>query len=123
MKDEQIQKSLAKLMIGGVVLAALILLAGQIWFAEAHRTTLPGDHIFKGEPTYLENPISMIRHAFDEGVIGERRSVIMIGVVLLLINPLVRVAFSIVGFSAQKDRLYTFVSAFVFAVLLISFFW
>jgi uncharacterized membrane protein len=48
---------------------------------------------------------------------------IMIGVALLLINPLVRVAFAAFGFAAQKDRLYTLISLLVLAVLVISFFW
>jgi len=43
--------------------------------------------------------------------------------VLLLINPVVRVGFAVVGFAVQKDRLYTGVSLFVLTVLLFSFFW
>ena len=45
--------------------------------------------------------------ALDSGDVGHRRSLIMIGVVLLLINPVVRVAFAAFGFAAQGDRLYT----------------
>jgi uncharacterized membrane protein len=47
----------------------------------------------------------------------------MIGVVLLLINPLIRVAFAAVGFAAQRNRLYTVISLAVLGVLLLSFFW
>ena len=47
----------------------------------------------------------------------------MIGVVLLLINPVVRVGVAAFGFSLQRDRLYAAVSLFVFVVLLLSFFW
>ncbi len=123
MKDEQIQNSLAKIMISGVVIAAIVMIGGVAWFISAHWKLLPGDHIFRGEPKYLENPISMVAHAFDAGVIGERRSVAMIGVVLLLLNPLVRVAFAAIGFAAQKDRLYMVISLIVLTILLISFFW
>jgi uncharacterized membrane protein len=41
---------------------------------------------------------------------------------LLLINPLLRVGFAVLGFFAQKDWLYTAVSLVVFAVMLFSFF-
>jgi len=123
MKDEQIQNTLARLMITGVVIAATVMLAGSLWFVSAHWTAQPGDHIFAGEPKYLENPISMVARAFDRGEFGERRSVAMIGVVLLLLNPLVRVAFAAIGFGAQKDRLYTMISLIVLSILLISFFW
>jgi uncharacterized membrane protein len=47
----------------------------------------------------------------------------MIGIVLLLLNPLVRVAFAALGFSLQRDRLYAGISLLVLAVLLFSFFW
>ncbi len=47
----------------------------------------------------------------------------MIGVVLLLINPLIRVAFAAVGFAAQRNKLYTVVSLVVLGVLVLSFFW
>jgi uncharacterized membrane protein len=123
MKDEQLQNSLAGVMLGGVLLAAAIMGAGLVWFLATHVGIPPGDHVFSGEPKYFENPISMIQRALEPREIGHRRSVIMIGVVLLLINPLVRVAFAAFGFAAQGDRLYTGISLIVLAVLLISFFW
>ena len=123
MKDKQIQNTLAKLMITGVVIAAAVMLVGSLWFVSAHWTAQPGDHIFGGEPKYLENPVSMVARAFDRGEFGERRSVVMIGVVLLLLNPLIRVAFAAIGFGAQRDRLYTMISLIVLSILLISFFW
>jgi hypothetical protein len=105
------------------MVAASIMGAGLIWFLATHDGLPPGDHIFSGEPKYFDNPVSMIRRAFEPGQVGRRRSVIMIGVVLLLINPVVRVAFAAFGFAAQRDRLYTNVSLLVLAVLLFSFFW
>ena len=83
----------------------------------------PGDHIFSGEPKYFENPVSMILRAFEADDVGHRRSMIMIGVVLLLINPVIRVAFAAFAFAAQRDRLYSKISLLVLAVLLFSFFW
>ena len=123
MKDEQLQNQLARVMLSGVLIAAAIMGAGLVWFLVTHEGLPPGDHIFRGEPKYFENPISMIQRALDLGEVGHRRSLIMIGVVLLLINPLVRVAFAAFGFAAQKDRLYTLISLLVLAVLVVSFFW
>lgn len=123
MKDEHIQNVLARVMLVGVLAAAAVIAFGVVWFVATHAGMKPGDHIFSGEPKYFENPISMVKRAFDIGIFGERRSIIMIGIVLLLINPMVRVAFAALGFAAQKDRLYAAVSAIVLAVLLFSFFW
>jgi uncharacterized membrane protein len=121
MKDEQLQNQLARVMLIGVVIAAAIMGAGLVWFLVTHEGLPPGDHIFRGEPKYFENPISMIQRALDLREVGHRRSLIMIGVVLLLINPLVRVAFAAFGFAAQKDRL-TLDQLLVLAVLVVSFF-
>ena len=123
MKDEQIQNTLAQVMVSGVLVAAAIMGAGLIWFLATHEGLPTGDHIFSGEPKYFENPVGMFRRAFEPREVGHRRSVVMIGVVLLLINPVVRVAFAVFGFAAQKDRLYSCISLLVLAVLLFSFFW
>jgi uncharacterized membrane protein len=123
MKDQQLQNSLARVMLWGVLLAAVIMSVGVVWFLATHMGLRAGDHIFSGEPGYFENPISMVQRALQPEEVGHRRSLIMIGVVLLLINPLVRVAFAAFGFAVQKDRLYTLISLVVLAVLIISFFW
>jgi uncharacterized membrane protein len=123
MNDAQLQNSLARLMLTGVLVAAAIMGAGLIWFVATHEGMPPGDHLFSGEPKYFENPVSMLQRAFDLKAVGHRRSLIMIGVVLLLINPLVRVAFAALGFAAQRDKLYTAISLLVFGVLALSFFW
>jgi uncharacterized membrane protein len=123
MNDAQLQNSLARVMLTGVLVAAAVMGAGLIWFGATHEGMPPGDHLFSGEPKYFENPVSMLERAVSLKAIGHRRSLIMIGVVLLLINPIIRVAFAAVGFAAQRNRLYTVISLAVLGVLLLSFFW
>lgn len=122
-KDAAIQGGLATLMVAGVVVAATIILIGLVWYLAANLTLKPGDHIFSGEPKYFTDPVETVRHAFHWKEVGHRRSFIMIGIVLLLINPAVRVAFAAVGFAVARDRLYAAISAIVLAVLVFSFFW
>jgi uncharacterized membrane protein len=55
--------------------------------------------------------------------VGHRRGLIMIGIVLLLAGPPVRVALAGIGYFFEKDRLFAAISAFVFLVLVFSFFW
>ncbi len=123
MKDEQIQSNLAKVMVAGTMISATIIFAGLCWYLLANQGLKAADHIFSGEPKYFENPVSMIQRAFEVHAVGHRRSVIMIGVILLLISPAIRVAFAMCGFALQKDRLYTLISLIVLVVLLFSFFW
>ena len=122
MKDEQIQSNLAKVMVAGTIMSAAIILAGLSWYLLANQGLKAGDHIFSGEPKYFENPVSMVKRAFNLEEVGHRRSVIMIGVILLLISPVIRVAFALCGFALQKDRQYAIISLIVLLVLLFSFF-
>lgn len=123
MKDEHIQNALAKMMVAGTVLAAAIIGFGLVWFLYANPGIKAQDHIFTGEPKYYENPITMVQHAMALKETGHRRSFIMIGVILLLLNPVARVALAAVGFARQQDRMYMTISLIVLAVLLFSFFW
>ncbi len=123
MKDVQIQNGLARLMLGGTLIAAAIMLAGLMWYLTANPGVKSSDHVFSGEPKYFENPVQMFQRAIDIKEVGHRRSLLMIGILLLLINPALRVAFAALGFVAQKDKLYAGISLFVFAVLVFSFFW
>ena len=47
----------------------------------------------------------------------------MVGIFLLLLNPPVRVLLAGVGYLMEGNRMYALISAVVFAVLTISFFW
>lgn len=123
MKDTQIQNGLARVMLGGTLIAAAIMLVGLIWYLTANPGIKAGDHVFSGEPKYFENPVQMVQRALAVHDDGHRRSLLMIGILLLLINPVLRVGFAALGFVAQKDRLYAGISLFVFGVLVFSFFW
>ena len=114
---------LARVMIVGTMISAFLISVGLAWFLFTHVGANPGDHIFSGEPKYFENPIGMVRRAFDLHELGERRSIAMIGIFLLLLNPPIRVFLAGVGYLFEKNRMYALISAIVFAVLAFSFFW
>jgi uncharacterized membrane protein len=48
------------------------------------------------------------------------RSIIQLGVLLLLATPIARVAFSVAGFALERDRLYVIITFVVLAILLYS---
>ncbi len=121
--NSRISIVLARVMIIGTLAAAAVIAAGLVWYLSAHVGEAPGDHIFKGEPKYFENPVGMIQRALEPDVVGQRRSIVMIGVFLLLLNPPIRVALAGAGYLAGRDRLYAAISGIVLAVLLASFFW
>ncbi len=122
MKDSSIQNALARLMLVGVLVAAAVMLLGLILFMPSHAWIQEGDKVFTGEPSCLRDPAAMAASALHPGTEGHNRSIIMIGVLLLLLNPVARVAFAAAGFAAQRDSLYASISLGVLAILIASFF-
>jgi hypothetical protein len=120
---KSLSRLLAGLMLWTTLVAAAVIFAGLVWYLAAHPGDTPGDRLFSGEPHYLRDPVEMVRHALDWKAQGERRSLIMVGVVLLLAGPVLRVALAGLGYALQRDRLYAGVSLFILLVLLLSFFW
>src|SRR5581483_12304982 len=64
-------------------------------------------------------------HTLSEVVAGIRRgqgqALVMAGLLLLIATPIARVAFSIVVFAIEHDRLYVVITTVVLIVLMISF--
>jgi len=48
------------------------------------------------------------------------RSIIQLGLLLLIATPVARVAFSVLAFAWQRDRTYVIVTLIVFAILIYS---
>ena len=48
------------------------------------------------------------------------RNIIQLGLLLLIATPVARVAFSVVAFALERDRLYVVITLIVLAVLLFS---
>lgn len=114
---------LARIMTVSTLASAALIAAGLVWYLSAHIGANPGDHLFSGEPVFFRYPLEMLRRAADFHADGERRSIAMIGIFVLLLSPLLRVFLAAAGFLAEGDRLYAAISAVVFAVLVFSFFW
>ena len=116
MKPIKFSNALAKVIIYGTMSAMLIMLTGLIALYIIPPGHIPSAHIFNGEPSNLTNPWDMLKAALH----GNDLSIMQIGVLLLLLNPIFRIGFSTFGFLRSKDRLYTIVSFIVFVVLMFS---
>jgi uncharacterized membrane protein len=116
--DQKMEIAISRMLRAGVSLAALVVLVGFLLYLwQAHGIEADYRH-FHGIPAPADRvgPIfEGIRH-FDS------RSIIRLGVLLLIATPIVRVAYCVFGFAAQKDKLYVLVSTIVLLVLLYSFF-
>lgn len=95
----------------GVLLSAAVIAIGLIRFF------ITGESGYMGHsyPTQLRD---IIAGAFAFKPFG----VIMLGLVLLILTPVMRVGISILVFITEKDWLYTGISTIVFLILICSFF-
>ena len=88
--------------------------AGGVWYLARYGWTQPDYRRFRGEPAHLRSVAAILRTAFQ----GRPRSLIQLGLVLLIATPVARVAFSVFAFAVQRDRLYVAITLVVLAVLL-----
>jgi uncharacterized membrane protein len=73
-------------------------------------------HTFHGQPS-----IDRIASEIVKGAIALRaRSIIQLGVLMLIATPIARVALSLVGFALERDRTYVVITGIVLATLLFS---
>lgn len=95
----------------GVLLSATIITIGLIRF------------FITGESGYIEHSYpTKIRDIITGAFSFKPFGVIMLGLVLLILTPVLRVGISILVFISEKDWLYVGISSIVFLILISSFF-
>ena len=114
--DQRVESVVANLLRAGVILAAAIVTLGGIIFLVRHGRSVPGYAVFRGEPFELRTVSGIV-----QGVFGFRgRNIIQLGLLILIATPVARVAFSVIAFALERDRLYVGITLIVLAVLLFS---
>jgi uncharacterized membrane protein len=116
--DVQVEQIIGNLLRAGVLLAAAVVAIGGALFLARYGGTTRDYHVFRGEPEQLRSVAGVIRAAWTL----DSAAIIQLGLIILLATPIARVAFSLVVFARQRDRLYIAVSATVLALLLFSLF-
>ncbi len=114
--DHRIEVILGNVLRSGVVLSAAVVLWGACiyLFRHAHE---PADYrIFRGEPSEFRAISGIIQSVIS----GRGRGLIQLGLLVLIATPIARVAFSIVGFALERDRMYVAFTLIVLAILLYS---
>jgi len=114
--DEQMDVIIAVILRAGVILSALTVLAGGIFYLHRYGFTLPEYRVFLGEPADLRNISGII----SDTLALRPRGIIQFGLLMLIATPIVRVAFAMAAFALQRDRVYVIVTLIVLGVLLYS---
>jgi uncharacterized membrane protein len=117
--DQRLDEALGRLLRGGVILAAVVVLIGGVAVLVSEGRAPEDHHTFHGEPPELTSPIRVIPAV---GALNAR-AVIQLGLLLLIATPVARVAFSAYAFTRQRDWTYVVVTLIVLGLLLYSLFW
>ena len=116
MTDATIERMLSVLLRTGVVISGVVVSFGGIYYLARHGHEYADHRTFHGEPS-----ADRIVGQIIAGAIALRaRSIIQLGLLLLIATPIARVAFSLVAFVLEGDRTYVVISAIVMTVLLYS---
>ncbi len=100
----------------GVTIAALLVAAGGLaYLLKAGDQATRYGH-FAGAPATLTTPTAIVRGA----VALDPKALIALGLVVLVLTPVARVAFALLAFAEQRDRLYVVFSLIVLGVLFIG---
>lgn len=101
-----------------ILLASAIIAYGGLQFIVEHGVAVPDYAIFSGEPKALKG----ISGVYQLLMKGSSLGIIQAGLLLLMVIPVVRLALITFYFIVERDRLYSWVSAFALLVLLGSIF-
>ncbi len=111
----QLEGLLSRLLTTGTGVSGAIMLAGLALFVVKGAGRADLSH-FAGEPAGLTGPGAILKGL----LVWSPRAVMQLGAVLLILTPVLRVAFSCLIFLFQKDRLYTLLSLLVLGGLVIG---
>jgi uncharacterized membrane protein len=117
--DRRLDEALGRLLRGGVVLAAAVVLLGGALYLAGHSGDPEGHRTFDPRPDELCHPISVVRAALH----GDSKGIIQLGLLLLIATPVARVLFTVFAFAKQRDWAYVLITLVVLGLLLYSLFW
>lgn len=126
-KDVQVRRmelAISLVLRIGVTVSVLTIAVGLALFFFHHPSyaTLTG-HVSYHQVTSPSTPFPHTLGQLKASLAaGDGRGVIVVGVLLLILTPVLRVAISVLAFGLEKDGPMTIVTVFVLAMLILSFF-
>ncbi len=116
MDDRRLENIIGQLLRAGVLLAAAIVFAGGVLYLVRHHAYPTNYHTFIAGGPHIRTLRGIVQSAAH----GDSEALMQIGLLLLILTPVARVAVAVVGFFLEKDRLYTIVSLIVLLILAFS---
>jgi uncharacterized membrane protein len=114
LNDKQVETLIGQVLRAGVLLSCFVTLIGLVMYLVPNSASIPSYHVFHSVNAPLRSMHDLVPRAFH----GHPLSIIQLGVLLLIATPVARVAFLVVAFALENDRMYVVVSATVLIILL-----
>jgi uncharacterized membrane protein len=114
--DHDLDLSVAAMLRFGVALAALVVLVGGLLSLRHPLSFTPDYSHFHAGDKALRSISAVVRGTLQL----DSRSIIQMGLILLIATPVARVVLCVIGFSRQKSALYIVISSVVLAILVFS---
>ena len=114
--DRRIEILLGNLLRFGVLLAAFVVLVGAVIYLARYAGQPASYSVFRGEAAALRSAPAVVSGALRL----HGKSIIQLGLLLLIATRVARVVFSAIGFLMERDYLYVVLTLIVLAVLLYS---
>lgn len=117
--DKDVEIIVGQMLRWGVTVASIIAGIGGIVYLTRHGSQpVPDYGHFAGE----SRDFTTIRGILEGMKRGSGRGIIQLGVLVLLATPILRIAFSLLAFAVEKDRLYVVITFIVLSTILFSMF-
>jgi uncharacterized membrane protein len=114
--DQKIEDIIGNLLRVGVGTAAAVVFVGAAIYLVRHGTGHANYRVFHGQPSDLRSLRGIIQAALSL----RARGIMQLGLLLLIATPVARVAFSVVAFAVEGDRMYVVFTLIVLAILSFS---
>ena len=111
--DHGVEQVIGRVLQIGVFTAATVAIVGAILVFMQHGSDAPAFGDFRPSPAYLTSMGGILRG------VREMRSeaIVQLGIVLLIMTPILRVALTLVAFVLQRDGVYVLITTLVLALL------
>lgn len=116
MTDQRLEEMVGKLLRAGVLISAVIVFVGGVWWLAEAGGSASSYRQFHQEPPELRHIGALLKslaHPRPEGVIE-------LGLLLLIATPVARVVLALVGFALEGDHTYVAITLAVLAILVYS---
>ncbi len=116
MTDQRLETIISVLLRTGVLISAAVVLLGGVCYLSKHGHEQPEYRVFHGTPETYRS-ISSVVHSMGP---SNCQDIIQFGLLLLILTPAARVAFSLAGFALEHDGTYVVLTSIVLAILIYS---